>query len=220
MSPSDIELISSPGASRRHRPRRSGVNRIHQHRQWPPWAPSSSAARAPAAGTGPAGTARTGSPAVATLGAELISSPGASRKHRPHRSAANRIGGIGSVPLGHRACRQLGRQPQFPAPPERRELDHQPRQWPPWAPSSSAARAPAASTGPTGAPRTGSQAPALATLGTELISSPGASRKYRPHRSAAIPLTSTSTGTGTGTGSAPIVPKPIGRRMHWIKKPP
>ncbi len=180
----------------------------HLLQQWPPWAPSSSAARAPAAGTGPAGAPRAGSPApaVATLGAELISSPGASRRHRPRRSAANRITGSGHP--WHRADRQLVGQQQTPASPERREPDH--RQWLPWAPSSSAARAPTAGTGPrrsgaswitgsghpgrrahqqpgrqpqapapAGAPRTGS--PTVATHGTEPVSSWWANRQV--HRS-------------------------------------
>ena len=142
----------------------------HRHR-WPPWAPSSSAAR----GTGPEVHLPTGSPtrrpAVATLSVELGGGPG------------------DQIPAPARG------PPAAPVHPP----GH--RQWPPWALSSSAARGhlqhrithPAAGsghlecrarrrpggpdpgTGPGATCSTGSPArpPAVATLGPELVGGPG-----------------------------------------------
>ena len=131
VSPSDIKQISSPGASRRHWPRRSGTNRITGTGSVPLGHRADRQPGAPAAGTGPAGTpkARSSAPTVATSDIEQIGSPGASRRHRPSRNTASRI--------------------------------HQHRQCPPRTSSRSAARARAAGTGPAGMPRTGSPAPAV-----------------------------------------------------------
>ena len=129
VSPSDIKQISSPGASRRHWPRRSGTNWITGTGSVPLGHRADRQPGAPAAGTGPAGTPRTGSPAPAVSPSDIepVGSPGASRWHRPCRNAANRITCSSSVHPGRRAHQQPGHQPQAPAPPDYRELDHLPR---------------------------------------------------------------------------------------------
>ena len=139
----------------------------HTRRQWPPWAPSSSAARGHRQYR-PAGRS-TGStpPAVATLGAKLVGGPGPPAV--PTRRTSHRITPAGSGHPGRRARRRPGATSStdppdaVPDPPR--------RQWPPWAPSSSAARG-HRQYRPAGR-RTGSPPPAVATLGAELVGGPG-----------------------------------------------
>ncbi|MNF58429.1 hypothetical protein D3C84_399840 [compost metagenome] len=86
-----------------------------RHRRWPPWAPSRSAARRPAAGTGTGGPAhRFHPPAAGHLGHRARRRPGASsmiRRRRwrpwaPCRSAAGPAACSGLYPTG------IGRRPR------------------------------------------------------------------------------------------------------------